>query len=88
MAKVLKTTFQLRRGYEAAWEKNNPVLAQGEPGFVIDKNTFKIGDGITAWNDLEYISGGSWNDLKDKPFDETVSIISDQHLFPPVRLWF
>ena len=81
MAKVLKTTFQLRRGYETAWEKNNPVLAQGEPGFVIDKNAFKIGDGATAWNDLEYISSGSWNDLKDKPFDETVINIYDLTAF-------
>ena len=59
MAEVLRTTFQLRRGYEAAWKKNNPVLASGEPGFVIDKNALKIGDGVTAWNDLAYIGGQS-----------------------------
>lgn len=59
MAEVLKTTFQLRRGYEAAWKKNNPILAQGEPGFVIDKNALKIGDGVTAWNDLQYIGGNN-----------------------------
>lgn len=70
MAKVLKTTFQLRRGYETAWEKNNPVLAQGEPGFVIDKNAFKIGDGATAWNDLEYISGGVFNAKTHSDFPE------------------
>ena len=57
MAEVLRTTFQLRRGYEAAWKKNNPVLASGEPGFVIDKNALKIGDGVTAWIDLDYIGG-------------------------------
>ena len=57
MAEILRTTFQLRRGYESAWKKNNPVLACGEPGFVIDKNALKIGDGATAWNDLEYIGG-------------------------------
>ena len=57
MAEIIRTTFQLRRGYEAVWKKNNPVLACGEPGFVIDKNALKIGDGTTAWNDLEYIGG-------------------------------
>lgn len=57
MAEVLKTTFQLRRGYEAAWKRNNPILASGEPGFVIDKNAIKIGNGVTAWNDLNYIGG-------------------------------
>lgn len=61
MAEVLRTTFQLRRGYEAAWKRNNPVLAQGEPGFVIDKNAIKIGDGLTAWNDLNYIGGNENN---------------------------
>lgn len=57
MAEVLRTVFQLRRGYEAAWKRNNPILASGEPGFVIDKNAIKIGDGVTAWNDLNYIGG-------------------------------
>lgn len=56
MVEVIKTTFQLRRGYEAVWEKNNPILATGEPGFVIDKNLLKIGDGTTRWNDLEYLN--------------------------------
>lgn len=56
MAEIIKTTFQVRRGYEAAWEKNNPVLACGEPGFVIDKNALKIGDGVTAWKDLGYVN--------------------------------
>lgn len=65
MAEVIRTTFQLRRGNEAAWKKNNPILASGEPGFVIDKNLLKIGDGVTAWNDLDYINseggGGVYN---------------------------
>lgn len=57
MAEIVRTLFQLRRGYEAAWQKNNPVLASGEPGFCIDKNAIKIGNGQTAWNDLAYIGG-------------------------------
>ena len=55
MATVYKTTFQLRRGKKEAWERNNPILANGEPGFVTDKNLLKIGDGVTPWNDLKYI---------------------------------
>ncbi len=58
MAEIIRTTFQLRRGKEEVWKRNNPVLASGEPGFVTDKNHLKIGDGITAWNDLPYISKG------------------------------
>ena len=55
MAQVIKTTFQLRRGNLEVWERNNPILAKGEPSFVIDKNALKIGDGVTPWKDLEYI---------------------------------
>lgn len=64
MAEIVRTTFQLRRGYKAVWEKNNPVLAQGEPGFVIDENKLKIGDGITAWKDLEYIGNSNTESVK------------------------
>ena len=59
MPQVIKTTFQLRRGLEATWKKNNPILASGEPSFVIDKNYLKIGNGETYWNDLEPIGVGS-----------------------------
>ena len=58
MAQVIKTTFQLRRGNLEVWEKNNPILAKGEPSFIVDKNALKIGDGITPWKELEYIGIG------------------------------
>ncbi len=74
MAEVLKTTFQLRRGYEAAWKRNNPILASGEPGFAIDKNALKIGDGVTAWNDLDYIGGSSGGVFNAKTHFEFPSI--------------
>jgi hypothetical protein len=48
-------TLQLKRGTAARWSELNLVLAAGEPGFVTDENRLKIGDGITAWNDLPYI---------------------------------
>lgn len=61
MAEVIKTTYQLRRGNSTAWEKNNPILANGEPGFAIDKNLLKIGDGVTPWNDLKAINSSKDN---------------------------
>ena len=54
---VLKTLFQLKRGLHEAWERNNPVLASGEPGWTLDTHILKIGDGVTAWKDLQSISG-------------------------------
>ena len=59
MATVVKTTFQLKRGTAAKWVELNLVLAAGEPGFEIDSNRLKIGDGKTAWVDLPYIGEGS-----------------------------
>lgn len=55
MSQVFKTTFQFKKGTAARWKEVNPVLAAGEPGFITDENRMKIGDGITAWNDLAYM---------------------------------
>lgn len=54
---VIRTTFQLKRGLAAAWEKANPILAAGEPGWTLDTHVLKIGDGTTTWNALDSISG-------------------------------
>lgn len=57
MAEVINTTFKLKRGTAERWAAVNPILEQGEPGFVYDSNLLKIGDGKTPWNDLPYIQG-------------------------------
>ena len=57
MAQIINTTFRLKRGTAARWAEVNPILDQGEPGFVYDENRLKIGDGYTHWNDLPYIDG-------------------------------
>lgn len=46
--------IQLRRGTSNEWETENPVLALAELAVEIDTNQFKIGDGITPWNQLPY----------------------------------
>lgn len=56
---IIKTTFKLKRGTAARWAEVNPILEQGEPGFVYDTNQLKIGDGKTPWNNLPYIQGES-----------------------------
>ena len=56
MAKIINTTFQLKRGMAQRWIEVNPVLAQGEPGFEYDTGKLKIGDGLTPWNQLSYIN--------------------------------
>ncbi len=53
-AKVIKTTFLIRKGTSEAWNRVNPILKYGEPGYEKDTNKLKIGDGITEWNSLPY----------------------------------
>jgi len=48
--------IQLRRDTATNWSTSNPVLLEGELGIELDstRNRIKIGDGVTAWNDLPY----------------------------------
>jgi hypothetical protein len=50
----MATRVQFRRGLAANWTSANPTLAQGEMGIELDTDLFKIGDGLTAWNSLNY----------------------------------
>ena len=66
--------IQFKRGLAARWKELNLVLAAGEPGFVLDENRFKIGNGVTPWNDLPYMgesnifSGATKNDFPEKGY--------------------
>jgi microcystin-dependent protein len=46
--------IQLRRATASDWNTNNPILRKGEMGYDITNKQIKIGDGLTAWNDLYY----------------------------------
>ena len=58
---TITTTFQFKRGLASAWTNVNPILAAAEPGYELDTGKLKIGDGSTAWNDLDYLSGESFS---------------------------
>lgn len=45
---------QFRRDTKARWSEVNPILMEGEIGLEIDNNNIKMGDGVHAWNELEY----------------------------------
>jgi hypothetical protein len=71
MATILKTTFRLKRGNKDRWEEVNPILQSGEPGFVLDENRLKIGDGVTPWNDLPYTGESNvFSGVSTKDFPE------------------
>ena len=44
--------IQFRRDTEANWAYYDPILLEGEIGFVTDSVHYKLGDGVHAWNDL------------------------------------
>ena len=50
----MPSNIQLRRGTASEWTSENPILALAEIGLETDTNSFKVGDGITAWSSLPY----------------------------------
>lgn len=54
----MATRIQLRKDTAQNFAEQNTLLAQGEVAWEIGTNNFKIGDGITAWNNLPYIQFG------------------------------
>jgi len=55
----MATRIQNRADQKLNWENGNPILAIGEFGFDIDSNALKIGDGVTHWRDLPYITNAN-----------------------------
>ena len=53
--KVYDTIFKLRRANAAQWP-DDYVLQEGEPGFEIDTGKLKIGNGVTTWENLDYVT--------------------------------
>ena len=47
--------IQQRRDTAARWAQYNPILLEGEVGYVTDNpNQYKIGDGVHTWNELPF----------------------------------
>ncbi len=55
MAITLPALQQQRRDTASNWTSNNPTLLAGEWGIETDTKKFKIGDGTTAWQSLDYV---------------------------------
>jgi YVTN family beta-propeller protein len=44
----------IRSDSSVRWSTDNPILSDGEIGYVTDLSKVKYGDGITKWNDLAF----------------------------------
>lgn len=56
--KTLNTRQKQKYDTSTNWATNNPVLLAGELGIESDTNKFKIGNGTSAWNELDYVGSG------------------------------
>jgi hypothetical protein len=70
-----------RRGSASQWTSANTVLDASEIGYESDTGLFKIGDGSTAWNSLEYFSsgGGATGGGEDEVFYENGQTITTDY---------
>lgn len=59
--------FKLRRDSAANWSEVDPVLSDGEPGYDKTSKRLKIGDGVTPWSQLNYVT----SDTPDTELDLT-----------------
>ena len=55
MTITLTALQKQRRDTASNWTSNNPTLLAGEWGYETDTKKFKIGDGSTAWQSLDYV---------------------------------
>lgn len=69
------TKIQLRRDTAANWSTNNPTPSAGEPCFETDTGKFKIGDGVTTYNNLPYQgdSGSTPTNMVTLDTDQTIT---------------
>ncbi|MPL74336.1 hypothetical protein SDC9_20208 [bioreactor metagenome] len=54
--KQVSVIHKQRSNTAAGWSTGNPVLHMGQIGFESDTGKIKVGDGVTAWNTLEYVA--------------------------------
>jgi len=74
----MAVTIQLRRDTTTNWSSKNPILHEGEIGYDTSAKLFKIGNGLTAWNDLTYFANNNvespiYVQITDPTIDQTIA---------------
>lgn len=69
--------IKIRRDTAANWSVANPILNDGEIGYEKDTRLLKIGDGVTHWNDLDYIFNNHVEDIVDQAVFENIQNFSN-----------
>ena len=60
----MSTHIQVRRDSSAAWDVENPKLADGEIAYDKTERKLKIGDGASDWNDLGFVTATPYDDTQ------------------------
>ena len=69
MIRKIIAILRIRGGSYNQWQQKNPILKERQLGLITsgqDKDKIKVGDGVTHWNDLNYVIGAQ-GDLGPTP---------------------
>lgn len=55
--------FIIRRDTDENWKKHNPILKYKELIYITDLKKYKMGDGNSSYNDLNFIDKIDLNDI-------------------------
>ena len=65
-----------KRDTASGWNTANPILLDGEIGYITDTGRFKVGDGITNFIDLPYAAGEVTNHADNVTIVENSELLS------------